>query len=1083
MPSTPEVWESEFQANTVDSGTSGNDQNDSFVIQLDNGNTVVFYTDNSDASPATQNGLDIVGQIFDPLGNRIGTEFVANGFSIDDESNFDAVALPNGRFVVVYEDNAGGTVSLRATEWSTDASGATAPASKTITSAPGGGDTVSKPSVDAFDDGSYVVAYEHFDLSASDFDTRFKIVDSSGVVGTEQISMSGSSSASADTDVAVLSNGNIAFVYDFDGADDALSYRVHNSSGTPLTTSTFVANTNTNGDTDSDASIVALEGGGFVISWTNNDVNDTDIEFQRYDNAGTALGGVVTVEVGGSTDNNNESHLIALSDGGFVVAYDDDEQNNIAFQRYNSSGTTVGSRVFVTSDANAELDPSGIGLEDGRFIVGWTDRVSGDDDVRIEYYDPRDAPNNPGVYTPDQWVVGTIGNDVFTPASNAEFVHGWDGDDVITESGVTREYYGDAGNDTINVVSSINADRHDGGTGIDTIDWSAATSVIGATFNLVTGTATQGAFSEVMVNFENVNGTGNNDTIIGNSAGNTLNGNDGDDRIEGGLGNDEIDGGAGNDTLLGGFAADTVNGGSGDDLIIIEDGQFIDDVDGGGGVDTLDLSDIVGAGEAVDINDGTFIGLGGARTIASIESILGTQEDDFIRNDSGTDTIDGQGGDDTLQGGFNTDSINGGAGNDLIQVLSGEFFDNVDGGAGNDTLDHSDVTRSGDVFDFLAGQIVTTFATGTPTLANIETYRDGSGSNTIISDGSGAYFGNGGNDLMLAGLGTFETLNGGAGNDTLDTTSFNGNYEVNLATGATNAPPEFFINFENIISGAGEDTLTGTNGANRMEGGAGTDLIMGEAGNDTMDGGTDRDTMEGGLGDDTYFVDDTRDRAVENVGEGEDTVISTADFRLRDNVENLTLDGLAVDDLTGTGNGLDNTIIGDDGDNRLRGRGGSDTIEGGDGEDRVGGGSGADDISGGADNDSLRGESGSDIIDGGSGVDTINGGVGNDDLIGGSGDDIFRFTDNYGRDEIFDFEDGLDRINLRDIREENGGVALDITQLLITQVGADARIELDLDSDGVADAIDLDGDGIADNNRIDVLNTAIADLTAADFVF
>ncbi|MFN2258911.1 MAG: hypothetical protein ABR601_03635, partial [Parasphingopyxis sp.] len=84
---------------------------------------------------------------------------------------------------------------------------------------------------------------------------------------------------------------------------------------------------------------------------------------------------------------------------------------------------------------------------------------------------------------------------------------------------------------------------------------------------------------------------------------------------------------------------------------------------------------------------------------------------------------------------------------------------------------------------------------------------------------------------------------------------------------------------------------------------------------------------------------------------------------------------------------------------------------------------------------------------------------------------------------VTDFEAGADRIHLVDYREENGGDALSFDQLLITQNGNDTRIELDLDRDGVADAMDLDGDGNGDSWQVDLLNTDAGTITATDFVF
>ena len=54
----------------------------------------------------------------------------------------------------------------------------------------------------------------------------------------------------------------------------------------------------------------------------------------------------------------------------------------------------------------------------------------------------------------------------------------------------------------------------------------------------------------------------------------------------------------------------------------------------------------------------------------------------------------------------------------------------------------------------------------------------------------------------------------------------------------------------------------------------------------------------------SYFVDNAGDGVIENPGEGNDTVFSTAHFRLSANVENLVLQGSA--DLQGYGNSLVN---------------------------------------------------------------------------------------------------------------------------------------------------------------------------------
>ncbi|MFN9175527.1 MAG: calcium-binding protein, partial [Synechocystis sp.] len=126
---------------------------------------------------------------------------------------------------------------------------------------------------------------------------------------------------------------------------------------------------------------------------------------------------------------------------------------------------------------------------------------------------------------------------------------------------------------------------------------------------------------------------------------------------------------------------------------------------------------------------------------------------------------------------------------------------------------------------------------------------------TITSDGDGGtYKGDAGNDTMFSGLGQ-ETMDGGTGIDTINHSAFGGGYVFNMATGSTNfSTPTFtdsFINFENAIMGAGNDTVTGNALANVISGGAGNDTLNGGLGNDTLTGDAGDDILVGGAGVDT----------------------------------------------------------------------------------------------------------------------------------------------------------------------------------------------------------------------------------------
>jgi len=137
----------------------------------------------------------------------------------------------------------------------------------------------------------------------------------------------------------------------------------------------------------------------------------------------------------------------------------------------------------------------------------------------------------------------------------------------------------------------------------------------------------------------------------------------------------------------------------------------------------------------------------------------------------------------------------------------------------------------------------------------------------------------------------------------------------------------------------GSAAINGTGNAldNVIIGNAGNNILTGLGGNDTLNGGTGADTMFGGTGNDTYVVDNAGDVVNETGGDGTDLVQSSVNFSLADpvhaigNIENLTLTGTGW--INGTGNALDNVIIGNAGNNILVGLAGADTLDGGAGTD------------------------------------------------------------------------------------------------------------------------------------------------------
>ena len=125
-----------------------------------------------------------------------------------------------------------------------------------------------------------------------------------------------------------------------------------------------------------------------------------------------------------------------------------------------------------------------------------------------------------------------------------------------------------------------------------------------------------------------------------------------------------------------------------------------------------------------------------------------------------------------------------------------------------------------------------------------------------------------------------------------------------------------------------------------MFGLVGNDTLSGGPGDDILDGGKGADVMKGGAGDDRYYVENTGDVITEYSNSGHDTVVTTLNYALGANVEDLIQVG--THDYYASGNALDNHLTGNIGNNLLHGGDGNDVIDGGKGADKMYGGLGND---------------------------------------------------------------------------------------------------------------------------------------------
>jgi len=603
--------------------------------------------------------------------------------------------------------------------------------------------------------------------------------------------------------------------------------------------------------------------------------------------------------------------------------------------------------------------------------------------------------NAVGTEGPDTYQ-GGAGNDTYSGLGSRDIIRGGPGNDLLIAGDGDDDVNGQDGADTIQggngndfMQGGPGDDRLDGGLGFgDAANYADATSAVSIDLRITSAQAVGGNLGiDTLVQIESLRGSAFGDLLIGNELGNYLVGNAGDDTISGQAGDDNLEGGAGDDLL---------EGGAGNDNAVYESAT---------------------SGVAVNLALPGAQDVGGGRgfdTLVSIEGIVGSNFNDTLTGDAGTNFFEGHAGDDVIDGAGGFDQA---------------YYIRATGGVTIDLAVQSPQAIG-------AGQ-------GTDTLISVESLRGSQFADTLSGDGGvNTLAGDGGNDL----------LDGRGGIDTAEYFSATSSVTVNLSiSGAQLVSAEqgsdALLNFENvggsavfsdtltgdggpntllgrggddILSGlGGNDNLVGGLGADSLTGGDGSDVLQGEAGSDSIDGGAGIDLVSFRSASESVKVDLSAQGVQQHIStsEGDDTIVNVEGAQGSDFNDTLSGDTNA-NSLFGFGG--DDALSGGGGGDALAGMAGNDTLDGGAGFDfafysvspaggvhvdltlsgpqDVGGGQGLDSLIsveglfGTSFNDTFTGDGGANVLSGGNGDDVLRGGGGNDTLDGGVGSDTAQFS-------------------------------------------------------------------------------------------
>jgi Ca2+-binding RTX toxin-like protein len=666
------------------------------TIALPNGGWLVTYSSQYQDGPSGYlspgHGYAVCQKIFSADGKPVGNDRVVNTTTIGDQVFEDVALLANGGWVVTWRGgsaNNGWDVYQRA--YSANGTPVTNELRINTHQAEDQWDT----HVTGLSGGGWVVTWSSYDqdsLYRTSVYQRIYSAAGTALSGEILVSTNPDKDGGSQT-VTSLKDGGWVVTWSSaePGSVGSIYYDLHqqayNANGAPKGGESIV-NTESH-HTGFTNTIVALEGGGWVVLWVDYDNPLTDGKgiYQRvYSAAGAPLAdeALVGIDIYSDAD---EFQVAVLNNGGWVVVWTAENKDGSGLgvyqQVYGANGMKTGGEIRVNSFTTGDqYNPAVTVLANGNWVVSW-DSNGQDGSYHGVYQKVFALPT-----------YGTSGHNTLTGGNGIDVIYGRAGKDRIDGRQGDDLLYGEDGNDTL--IGSTGADKLDGGAGgdlmrgglgndiyyvdstSDVVDEGTAgsdgTDTVSSSisFNL-SATAALGAIERLILSGSSaINGYGNDlaNSIAGNSASNTLSG------------------GAGDDVLTGAAGADKLSGGTGFDTASYSNAPK-------GVVANLKYS----SGNTNDAKGDVY---------SSVENLAGSAYSDTLKGNDGANRMSAASGNDILYGLLGNDLLIGGIGADTFVFdtkLQSSNIDTIDDFVASDDticLDRSIFSRLGGAGDLAA---------------------------------------------------------------------------------------------------------------------------------------------------------------------------------------------------------------------------------------------------------------------------------------------------------------------------------------------------------------------------------------------
>ena len=281
-------------------------------------------------------------------------------------------------------------------------------------------------------------------------------------------------------------------------------------------------------------------------------------------------------------------------------------------------------------------------------------------------------------------------------------------------------------------------------------------------------------------------------------------------------------------------------------------GQTLVVIDGAGNTATGNTFDGENSGPG-NIDGAPSLRMNGAGHTITDNDFVVAKAGGFSTNSPGTATISGN-------------EFAGTTGDDYIFATPGN--QTIDAGDGSDTYDMVGAGAAGSFVDLNSGTAFST-NTGIDTLVSVENIKGSAGSDGL--------YGNAGDNIFIATAGA-DIVDGRGGVDSFNASAATTAVTANLATGAVSgAFTATLTSIENISTGSGADSITGSSDDNVIQSGGGADTVAGGGGADEIDAGAGIDTVTFAGNRDGYSVTwDGATATVTEISTGDATTVANA---------------------------------------------------------------------------------------------------------------------------------------------------------------------------------------------------------------